>query len=180
MSFDTSPSRLESAFIQRDEYNRWYEEINISGSDLIIYHDENGKINADRISVWASKYGLGGQLIILCAGYTPTTTGANSAEISIPYSPADGITQLTYSIRRLVFRAQTTGVTSPSITFEKSTGTGLFLATSIGTLTIPPGSYETYANSLLSLNSGDKIRFNVTTLGDFTGWTVILEISSLQ
>jgi hypothetical protein len=153
--------------------------VHVTGSDLIIYHDEDGKINADRISTWAAKYGLGGQSIILCAGYTPITTGANSAEISIPYSPADGTTQLTYSIRRLVFRTQTTGVTSPSITFEKSTGTGLFSATSIGTLTIPVGSYEIYANSLLSLNSGNKIRFNINTLGDFTGWTVILEISSL-
>jgi len=60
MSFDNTPSRLESSFIQRDEYNRWYEQINITGSDLIIYHDENGKITADRISVWAAKYGIGG------------------------------------------------------------------------------------------------------------------------
>jgi hypothetical protein len=59
MALNDTPSKLESVFIQRTPANDFYEQINISGSDLIVYHDENGKINADKVSVFATKYGLG-------------------------------------------------------------------------------------------------------------------------
>ena len=55
---DSNPYRLESAFAQRDPTNSFYEEINISGSDIIIYHDSTGTLTADKVSVWASKYGI--------------------------------------------------------------------------------------------------------------------------
>jgi hypothetical protein len=80
MAFDTSPSRLEAAFIQRDTTNSWYEQINITGSDLIIYLDENGKINADKISVWATKYGIGtGGGIIPGGSYNISASYASSS-----------------------------------------------------------------------------------------------------
>lgn len=60
MSNGIPPNKLESAFFQRDATNSYYEQINISGSDLIIYHSSSGEITADRISVWAAKYGIGG------------------------------------------------------------------------------------------------------------------------
>src|ERR1039458_8704669 len=58
--FDNTPSRLESAFVQRDTTNGWYAQVNISGSDIIFYHDSSGSLTADKISVWATKYGIGG------------------------------------------------------------------------------------------------------------------------
>lgn len=59
MSYDNTPNRLESAFIQRDNANQYYEQVNLSGSDLVIYHDENGLLTADKVLVWATKYGIG-------------------------------------------------------------------------------------------------------------------------
>ena len=59
MSFDNSPNKLEAAFIQRNETNQYYEEINISASNAVIYLDENGLLTADKISVWAANYGIG-------------------------------------------------------------------------------------------------------------------------
>jgi hypothetical protein len=63
--FDNTPNALESAHIQRDKTNSFYEQVNISGSDLVIYHDSSGSLTADRISVWATKYGIavGGSLV---------------------------------------------------------------------------------------------------------------------
>jgi hypothetical protein len=55
---DDTPNRLESVWIQRNSENQYYEQINISGSDLIIYHDASGSITADKISVWAAKYNI--------------------------------------------------------------------------------------------------------------------------
>jgi len=52
--------KLESVWIQRDANNEYYEQINITGSDLIIYHSSSGEIQADRISTWAQKYNIGG------------------------------------------------------------------------------------------------------------------------
>jgi len=59
MALDDTPNKLESAWIQRNAQNQYYEQINISGSDLIIYHSSSGEIMADKISVWAAKYGIG-------------------------------------------------------------------------------------------------------------------------
>lgn len=59
MSYDNTPNRLESAFIQRDNTNTYYEQVNLSGSNLVIYHDENGILTADNVYVWATHYGIG-------------------------------------------------------------------------------------------------------------------------
>ena len=59
MALDDTPNKLESVWIQRNPLNQFYEQINISGSDLIIYHSSSGEIMADKISVWAGKYGIG-------------------------------------------------------------------------------------------------------------------------
>ena len=76
MSFDNTPSMLESAHIQRDKTNSYYEEINISGSDLVIYHDENGFLTADNVSVWATKYGIGS------GGQTLSSSWASASYVS--------------------------------------------------------------------------------------------------
>ncbi len=60
MALDDAPNKLESVWIQRNPLNQFYEQINVSGSDLIVYHSSSGELQADKISVWADKYGLGG------------------------------------------------------------------------------------------------------------------------
>lgn len=64
--FPSEPNRLEAVFVQRNSGNTHYDQINISGSDTIVYLDGSGRINADKISVWANNYGLGNT--------TPSTT----------------------------------------------------------------------------------------------------------
>ena len=59
MAFSDIPNKLESVFIQRNSDNAYYHQINISGSDLIIYHDETGSINADKIDTFSKKYSIG-------------------------------------------------------------------------------------------------------------------------
>ena len=59
MAFDNTPNSLEAAFVQRDSTNQYYEQINISGSNLIVYLDASGSLTADNIGVWAGKYGIG-------------------------------------------------------------------------------------------------------------------------
>lgn len=58
MAYNDTPNRLESAFIQRATNNQYYEQINISGSDLVIYHDASGSLTADKITTWATKYNI--------------------------------------------------------------------------------------------------------------------------
>ena len=58
MSFEEK-NRLESAFFQRDPANGSYHQVNISGSDLIIYHSSSGELTADKISDWVLKYNIG-------------------------------------------------------------------------------------------------------------------------
>jgi len=71
----TPTNKLESVFVQRDDTNSFYEQINISGSDLIIYHSSSGEITADKISVWAAKYGIGtGGTSSLSSSYSLTSS----------------------------------------------------------------------------------------------------------
>ena len=59
MSFDATTNKLESAFIQRKSDNSVYEQVNVSGSNVIFYHSSSGEFTADKISVWATKYDFG-------------------------------------------------------------------------------------------------------------------------
>lgn len=140
----------------------------ISGQALIKNSSTNYDATWQRIPM--------GRVIMMCAAYTPTGTGPDSAEIPIPYD-LDGSGSLTWSVRRSNFRVQTAGG-APSTTIEKSTGTGAFNPTSIVTMTLPTGMYETgIFTGLGTVNSSDKIRFNTVTLASATNWTITLEIS---
>lgn len=62
MAFNNdSPDKLETVFFQRGNTGKdFYEEVHISGSNLIFYLSSSGELTADKISVFASKYGLTG------------------------------------------------------------------------------------------------------------------------
>ncbi len=113
-----------------------------------------------------------GALLVLCSGFTPAGTGADIAELVVPYSSVDGTTSITWNVRRIDFRVNVAGG-APAITVEKYTGTGAFSATSVGTVTLGSGAYEGSVTSALgTVASGNKLRFNVGTLGTATGWTI--------
>jgi hypothetical protein len=111
--------------------------------------------------------------VVLMEGYTPTGTGGDAAQVTVPYSPVDGTTVLQFNVRRIDWRVSGVGTTSGSITVEKSTGTGAFSASTVGTLSLAAADHENNnTTSLGTIASGDKLRVNVTTLGDKTGWTI--------
>lgn len=113
--------------------------------------------------------------IVLCSAFTPTATGADVAEVEIPFSTTSG--SLTYTIQRLLVRVQTAGG-APSVTFEKSTGSGAFSPTTIGTVTLTSGANEgQVTTSLGTIISGNKVRFNVAALGSAQNFTCQVDIS---
>lgn len=83
MAFNDSPNKLESAFIQRNAANTYNELLNISGSDLIIYHSSSGELTADKISVWATKYNIGTSASFaahaLSASYAPSAPSISAS-----------------------------------------------------------------------------------------------------
>jgi hypothetical protein len=79
MSYDNTPNRLESAFVQRETGNQYYEQVNISGSDLVIYHDSTGKLTADKVLVWASLYGIGSGGTSLSSSWASQSLSASVA-----------------------------------------------------------------------------------------------------
>jgi len=114
--------------------------------------------------------------VVLCSGFTPQVTGGDLSEFEVPYA-ADGTTSLTYKVKRIFFRVGTAGG-APSITVEKSTGTGAFSATTVGTVTLGSGAYEgSTTTSLGTVTSGNKLRFNVGTLATAFNWTIIVELA---
>jgi hypothetical protein len=118
-----------------------------------------------------------GRAVGLCAAYTPLSIGADAAEIPIPYN-TDGITPITWAIKRINIRTQISESISSSIAIEKSNGNGIFSATEIGRILLPSTSYETFTGSISStIASGEKIRFNVIELGTAQNWTLLVEIT---
>jgi len=114
---------------------------------------------------------------MLCAGFTPSTTGADGAEIPVPYD-VDGTTSVTWNVKRISLRVGTAGG-APSVTIEKSTVVGGFSAAAVGTVTLGSGDNEGSATAALgTVASGNKLRFNVVTLATAQNWTVIVELSS--
>jgi hypothetical protein len=130
---------------------------------------------------FTSSYAAGGRSMVLCAAYTPLVTGPDVAEVYVPYSLVDGSSSLSWSIKRLAWRVQVSESVSSSIYIERSTTTGSFSASYVGSLTLNSNSYEAYntTGSFQYVNSGDKLRFNVIQLGTSTNWTIITEISSV-
>jgi hypothetical protein len=123
----------------------------------------------------ATQYGA---TILLCEAFTPAGTGADIGEVMVPFSPADGVTQLLWHVRRLWLRVNVAGG-APAVNIEVSSVVGAFTATAIGTLTMPSGAYEVYiAPTGGVVYSANKLRFNVTALGTATGWTIGVELGA--
>jgi hypothetical protein len=118
--------------------------------------------------------------MILCSAYTPSLIEPDAAEVSVPFDPIDGISSIDWNVKRISLRVQTPETVTSSIDIEKSSGPGVFSATTVGSLMLLSGSYETaFASaSLGTVTSGDKLRFNVTALGTAANWTIITEISN--
>lgn len=125
---------------------------------------------------WAAP--IRGAVVILCEAFTPVGTGADIAEVMVPYDPTDGTTSVTWNVRRIWLRVNVAGG-APVAVIEKSTASTAFSASTVGTLTMGSGDYEVAATSSLgTVASGNKLRFNVTTLATATGWAIGVELGS--
>lgn len=116
--------------------------------------------------------------VVLCAAYTPTATGADTAEIEMPYDTNNG--SLTFNILRVLFRVQSGGG-APSIQVELYAGTGAFSPTTVGVVTLASGANEgqiTSGFTTATIASGSKLRFNVLTLATATAWTIQVDIAA--
>ena len=114
--------------------------------------------------------------VVLCSAYTPTSTGADTAEVEVPYDANNN--SLTYTIERLLLRVQTAGG-APSMKIEQYSGTGAFTPTVVGTVTLSTGANEGQVTSSLgTIVSGTKLRFNVLGLGTAQNWTIQVDLSA--
>ena len=112
--------------------------------------------------------------LVLCAGYTPSGTGGDVAEFIVPYQTDGSV--VSYVLSRVSLRVSVAGG-APSVEIEKSTGTGIFSAASVGSVTLGVGDYEASETAGLgTVQSGDKLRFNVLALGTAQNWTVSVEM----
>jgi hypothetical protein len=119
-------------------------------------------------------------VVTLCGAFTPAGTGGDAFEFTLPYSPTDGTTSVTWNLRRITLRVNVAGG-APAVTIEKSTATGAFSATTMGSVTMGSGNYEVSATggfSSSTVASGNKLRMNPTALGTATGWTVTCEFEA--
>ena len=183
-----------SYMYQKDTVSASYENLVLSvNPNTILYFDTASGINAISASTimitssWAvsaswvggNLAGARGKTIVLCSGFTPTQVGPDYTEVMVPYMN-DGVNVVTWSIKRLNFRAGISGSYSASVTFENSTSTGSFSASAVQTLVLPANTYEVYTSSfggsLGTIYSGNKMRFNVDYIGDAEYWTITAEI----
>ena len=172
---------------RKDSASASYETLALAVSpNTILYFDPTGSglsaVSASILEItssWAysASYLAGGQTktVVLCSGFTPTEEGPDSVEIPMPYS-SDGVTPVIWNFKRFNFRVGTSGSLSSSVTFEKSSTTSSFSASSLVMLTMPTFSYEIFTGSSETINSGEKLRFNVNYLGNTEKWTLTAEI----
>lgn len=115
--------------------------------------------------------------VVLCAGYTPTGTGADIAEVPMPYRD-NGTGIMIWYLSNIQLRVQSPGG-SPSIIIQKSTGNSIFSGVDMGGVTLEPGAYEGHSSSTTgTISSSDKMRFYINDIGTAENWTVVAEISN--
>lgn len=112
---------------------------------------------------------------VLCAGFTPGGTGADGAEYVVPYG-TDG-DSITWTLDRATMNFSTAGG-APVAKIQKSTaaltsvfGSGTDLCT-LTTAVSGDSGVTTTTFAVATVVSGNRIRFNVTTLGTATGWSI--------
>jgi hypothetical protein len=108
------------------------------------------------------------------SGYTPLAAGTDNVVLTIPDSPVDGTSAITYRLRDFYIRVETPSAGSSRIQLEKSTGTGVFTLAATGSsyiagfgLTLTgAGIYTTQTTTFAGafLTSGDNLRLNWTLL----------------
>jgi hypothetical protein len=108
------------------------------------------------------------------AGFTPLAAGPDNVVLTIPDSPVDGTSAVTYRLRDFYIRVETPSAGTSRIQLERSTGTGAFTLAATGSsyiagfgLTLTgAGIYTTQTTTFAGafLTSGDNLRLNWTLL----------------
>lgn len=152
-----------------------------TGSLKIYYKDSNNDL------YWVDSFtpgniaalNLQSANLVIKSGFEPENPGADFTELVVPYSTLDGKTPVTFKIRRLYVRVNSSGG-EPIVKFEKSSSTGIFTPVELGVVTLPLNGFESSnTNSFVSatVTSGDKVRINFIELGSANHFTCGMEIS---
>lgn len=116
--------------------------------------------------------------VLMCNAFTPASTGADVGEIFVPFS-SNGTSVIPWNVKRGWIRANVVETGTSVVIFEKSTVMTAFIPITMGTAILNAGYYEgtVTGTQLGTVNSGDKVRFNVAQLGAAQNWAVAIEIS---
>ena len=87
------PSRKDIVFIQRDTTGTYYGETHISGSDLIVYVDSSGNINADKSSSFYTTFPPPAAALTEGSTYPVTSSWANNSNTASYIGGYTGIIQ---------------------------------------------------------------------------------------
>lgn len=154
----------------------FFDEFDLSNNKIVNLADGVDSKDAVNVGQLTSATHPRGVLLALCIAFTPSGLGADTGELTVPYSPVDGTTSITWNVRRITLRVNVAGG-APALDIEKSSIAGAFSATTVGTVTMGVGNYEvsqTGGFASGTVVSGDKLRFNVSALGSATGWTITI------
>ena len=169
-----------SAALYSRQVNPGLTELTIATTPNTVFVFTSSLAFTSSITAASASYVQYGRSMVLCSAYTPLSNGPDTAEVTVPFSPSDGITAVPWNVKRLSLRTQTSESISSSIYFEKSIGNGVFSASYVGGVFLSGSLYESYntSESFGQVSSGNKLRFNVIQLGTATNWTVIAELSN--
>lgn len=148
-----TPFQREAVYVQRDDNNQYYEQINFSGSDAIVYFTSSGHLQIEKISDWASRYGFG------TGGITASTAYNGNRPITRDdpdfYGQNVGGTTVTEFLDNFFFPflAPTITINSSTLIYETGSSQNISLngtitdndATVFGTGSIKRSGFELYS-----------------------------------
>jgi hypothetical protein len=118
--------------------------------------------NADYATNWQTPATATPKLLTQEYGPMPGTVGARG----MYRVPSIAGATVTFTLTRATLHLETAGSTTSTLVLEKSTASGLFVATPVATLTLAAGATDaTVTTGLGIVASGNLIRFRWTALG---------------
>ena len=198
MAFTDYPNPKESIFVQRKVDNSFYEEIHITGSDLVIYHDSTGLLTADKISVWASKYSLGsgsvsGSTITTGSTYPITASWSQTASYALNGGGSGVISGGSYNISSSWASSSLSASYAPNNSLIYGSIITSIINTNILVLEVATSSFGYFFNytaisesnaragQIFGINNGGTVTYTevtTTDIGNTSGVTMSLDINS--
>ena len=164
---NTNPNAKDVVILQRDDTNSQYNETHISGSNLIIYIDSTGHINADDSASFYSIYppsttGGSGTTLITGSTYPFTSSWSTSSVFSITASFASrsfSATSASWSSQSLL---------STSASYASSSTTSSYVSTASWAINVVSSSYASTASWAINVVNGGSSTLQTASTYPFT------------